>query len=96
VSPGTALPDEGPKADLDLVTTMPVDHDSDAVFFGDDIIFITEVNRSSENNVVNATLYLIPVLSRVSKSDGRVPVSRAGPFMPYCGTIFLQTRRLLL
>jgi len=82
---------------LTFGTSCPTDHDSDAVYFGEQdtilhhfgkITFERSSDRSSD-----CSLVFVP---RMAKPGFRGQLRQAGPFLPYACAIFLQTRCLLI
>jgi hypothetical protein len=90
------LPIKDPESGSDFEANLPVDHDSDALYFGEHDNFQFSPNRINVDGQSFATMLLDTAIPRIANSERRTQATRAGPITPYYGAIFLQTRRLLL
>jgi hypothetical protein len=90
------LPMKDSESGPDFEANLPVDHDSDALYFGEHDNFQISSNRINVDVQSFAMLFLDTAIPRIANSERRTQVTRAGPFTPYDCAIFLQTRRLLL
>ncbi len=84
------------ETNLDFQANLPVEHDSDAIYFGDNGNHLITSSLVAENNPSFTSLYVDTVVPRIANSERRTQVTRAGTFTPYFRAVFLQTRRLLL
>lgn len=80
---------------LDFNAELPIDHDSDALFFGRNISLPIPPNRITVDVPTFFPVYLDAELLPLSSTEKRSQVTRAGPFSYHCA-IFVQTCRLLL
>ncbi len=90
------LPVNDSESGLDFEANLPVDHDSDALYFGEHDNFQISLNQLNVDVQSVATLFSDVAIPRIANSERPAHVTRAGPFTPYYCAIFLQTRRLLL
>jgi hypothetical protein len=90
------LPVNHSESGSDFEANLPVDHDSDALYFGEHDNFQISPERINVDGQSFETLWFDTPVPRTANSECRAQATRAGPFTPYYCAIFLQTRRLLL
>jgi hypothetical protein len=90
--------DQQPSGDSEssLDTSLPGDHDSDAIFFGDQDNFQNQSNRLIAKDLGSVAILFVAKQPLVSKPAYQSQRTRAGPFCACRCAIYLQTSRLLI
>ena len=83
-------------SDSDFDASCPADHDSDAIFFGEQDSLQVQTNRLTFGVSIYSVFSVVAELPRAVIADRWSRGSRAGPFLPYHCAIYLQTRSLLI
>jgi hypothetical protein len=77
-----------------LDSSLPGDHDSDALFFGEQDYFQTQSNRLIAKDLSFVAILFVAQQPLVSKPACQSQRTRAGPFSTYRCAVYLQTSRL--
>jgi len=78
------------ESNLEFDSNYPVDHDHDAVFFGEQDAVQIQSNRLTFEGLTFTSICLVAELLRDETQSYRTQVARAGPFSPYYCAIYLQ------
>ncbi len=91
--------EQGPsddESDSGFDPSCPPDHDTNAIFFGEQDLPQTHPNRLTFEVSTYFVICFVAEMPRTKSTIEWSSVSRAGPFLPYHCAIYLQTRCLLI